>query len=638
MIDRDAAARLPDPAYACFQASSYDRASVSPDEPSTWMANNDRSFFIRSETNSGRVEWVMMDAKGPGCVVRIWATSGNPIGNIRVYLDDAEQPVINEPAKALIGGDALVGPPLSKVRARGMNFYLPIPYAKRCKITYDRPNFHVTRNGDDLLYYQINYRTYAAGAKVQSFSQAGFEAAKQKIARLQESLLQPDTMGNGGTRHGPVTLAEGGVKAISAFDRAEASAICRIKMRIEADDLAVASRSTVLSIKFDGQQTVWCPVGDFFGSGVGVNPYRGWWRQIGKDGWMACYWVMPFQKSYDIQVKNLGKQEVTVTAHLVEKPWKWDDRSMFFHTNWRLEHPIDASSKHDWNYLQATGQGVFMGDTLAMYNPVQGWWGEGDEKIYFDGQKFPSHFGTGTEDYYGYAWCTPELFESPFHSQPRAEGPRNRGHVTNTRVRLLDAIPFTKGFRFDMEVWHWQPVNVVYAATTHWYGRPGAKGNYGPMPELARVIVTQPPKPRKVEGALEGEDLEIVERSGGVTEIQDIPQFKWSGNKQIWWRDAKPGDKLVLAVPVDKAGKYTIEAGLTKAIDYGIVRLYLDDKPLGEPIDLINNGVISKVFALGDHQLTAGRHTLTAEIVGANPKAIQRHMFGLDYLKLSPAK
>ena len=30
--------------------------------------------------------------------------------------------------------------------------------------------------------------------------------------------------------------------------------------------------------------------------------------------------------------------------------------------------------------------------------------GEGDEKVYVDGETFPSHFGTGTEDYYGYAW------------------------------------------------------------------------------------------------------------------------------------------------------------------------------------------------------------------------------------------
>ena len=99
MVDRDAAARFPDPAYTCRQASSYDRASVSPEKPATWWANNDNSFFIRSEQNGGREEWVMMDAEGPGCIVRWWITSGNPIGNIRVYLDGQKEPVITMPAK-----------------------------------------------------------------------------------------------------------------------------------------------------------------------------------------------------------------------------------------------------------------------------------------------------------------------------------------------------------------------------------------------------------------------------------------------------------------------------------------------------------------------------------------------------------
>jgi hypothetical protein len=310
---------------------------------------------------------------------------------------------------------------------------------------------------------------------------------------------------------------------------------------------------------------------------------------------------------------------------------------MHFHANWRHEYPIDTTTKHDWNYVKITGQGVYMGDTLCVNNPTTTWWGEGDEKIYFDGQQFPSHFGTGTEDYYGYAWGTPEFFESPFHSQPLAEGPQSKGHVTNTRVRLLDGIPFTQDFRFDMEVWHWRPVNVAYAATTYWYGRPGAKSNCEPMPEMARVIVAEGPKPLRVEGAIEGETLKILEKTGGVTEIQDLAQFRWSDDKQIWWRNGKPGDKLVLAFQVEKAGAYALSAALTKAIDYGIVRLYLDDKPLGEPLDLINNGVVSKVFPLGTHQLSSGQHTFTAEIVGSNPNAVPRHMFGLDYLKLDPS-
>ena len=101
--------------------------------------------------------------------------------------------------------------------------------------------------------------------------------------------------------------------------------------------------------------------------------------------------------------------------------------------------------------------------------------------------------------------------------------------------------------------------------------------------------------------------------------------------------DGKPGDKLTLALPVEKAGRYKLTAAFTMAIDYGVVRLALDGKPLGEPVDFFHDGVIWKVFDLGTHDLTAGEHRLTAEITGSNPAAVKRHMFGDDF-KLDAAE
>ncbi len=39
---------------------------------------------------------------------------------------------------------------------------------------------------------------------------------------------------------------------------------------------------------------------------------------------------------------------------------------------------------------------------------------------------------------------------------------------------------------------------------------------------------------------------------------------------------------------------------------------------------------------MGEHDLTAGEHKLTVEIVGAREAAIKSYMFGLDYVKLDP--
>ena len=74
---------------------------------------------------------------------------------------------------------------------------------------------------------------------------------------------------------------------------------------------------------------------------------------------------------------------------------------------------------------------------------------------------------------------------------------------------------------------------------------------------------------------------------------------------------------------------------MTKAVDYGRHQLYLDGKKLGEPVDLFNNGVIpTGVLNLGEHDLSQGQHVLKIEIVGANPRADKKYMFGLDYILL----
>lgn len=48
MTDLDRLAQLPDPPYACLQASSYNRESVKRDQPG-WFADGDGTGFIRKE-------------------------------------------------------------------------------------------------------------------------------------------------------------------------------------------------------------------------------------------------------------------------------------------------------------------------------------------------------------------------------------------------------------------------------------------------------------------------------------------------------------------------------------------------------------------------------------------------------------
>ena len=128
----------------------------------------------------------------------------------------------------------------------------------------------------------------------------------------------------------------------------------------------------------------------------------------------------------------------------------------------------------------------------------------------------------------------------------------------------------------------------------------------------------------------------VQRRTGGVTEVQS--DARWSGGQHLWWRDGKPGDQLELLLPVTRAGRYRILMHHCRAFDYGLLQFSLDGEKLGQPMDLYCPENINKLVILGERNLKAGEHVFTAEIVGANPAAKPRHMFGLDYLQLAPVR
>jgi hypothetical protein len=119
-----------------------------------------------------------------------------------------------------------------------------------------------------------------------------------------------------------------------------------------------------------------------------------------------------------------------------------------------------------------------------------------------------------------------------------------------------------------------------------------------------------------------------------------FPKDHWSGSDQLWWTGAKPGDHLELEIPVKVAGSYTVETVFTRARDYGIVQLSLDDKKLGGPLDFFNEPdvITTGVLSFDNVELSEGNHRLRMEILGAHPKADKAYMVGLDYLRLSPAQ
>ncbi len=621
MADLPRLTRLPDPSYTCRQFSSYDRASKSPEQD--WFANADAGHFLRQEPRPDRTEYVMMDAEGPGAIVRIW--SANPKGILRVYVDEDPEPVIEVPMADFLSGKVPYNPePIAHVRSAGWNSYLPIPYAKWCKVTSDEKDF----------YYHVNYRTYPAGTNVKSFTPVQADELKPLVQDIAKKLNTPKTLApEDMVRTKPVKLEPGKTELVATLSGPAAVAVLSVE-NLQAPDADAALRGVLMTMEFDGQPTVVAPLGDFFGTAPGRSPYESLPMGVAENGRMWSHWRMPFRKEATVSLTNHTDKPVSATIGMAAEPYAWDDRSMYFHAKWRIEHDDPTRPFRDWNFVEIDGQGLFVGAAQYVANRVKTWWGEGDEKIYVDGETFPSHFGTGTEDYFGYAWCNPAKFTHAFHNQPRCDGPGNYGHTAVNRWHILDNIPFTKSFRFDMEIWHWtENFAVTVAAMSYWYARPAAKDSLA-SPAVADLRVPEMPPyvPPKVAGALEGEDFRIIQSTGNVR-----PQ-EWgdlSMEKHLWWTDNKAGDKLVLGFPVTEAGRYKISARFLTAGDYGITQLSINEQPAGQLIDLYSDGVKpGEEQILGTFDLKAGENTLIAEIVGKNEKSTNT-LFGLDYLLLT---
>ncbi|MCA8978081.1 MAG: DUF2961 domain-containing protein, partial [Planctomycetes bacterium] len=514
---------------------------------------------------------------------------------------------------------------LAGMRSRGGNCYLPIPFGSHLVVSASKGDF----------YYHCNVTTLAPGTNLPSFSLALLDAHRQQIERCRDRLAGSEPVRAIGIGRNELIRAPAIVKELRLH-------VARPEAGVDLGELL---RRVLLVIRCGDEETVRVPVGDFFCGGADWKPWRGRLLGIGDDGTAFCRLPMPMPEGGEIRLEAAGDRETLdrlgLDLAVALGPWRGAADPLLFRASYHQKKNFDSRPFHDFTILDASGgAGRFVGCTLLVKNPSRGWWGEGDEKFFVDGETLPSTFGTGTEDYFGYAWCCPEPFCSAFHAQTQCDGPGNYGFTSLHRSQILDSVPFRHAFRFDLEVWHWvEGLKLDYASVAYWYGAPGATSGMPPVPPVAeRALDRLPPAPVFVAaGVLEGESLRVAAMTGGSHEAQDMSfrENTFSRDGQRWWRDGKPGDTLVLAVPVEAAGDYRISAAFCMARDYGIVQLTLDDQKLGEPIDGYGEGVTSSGSReLGTCRLEAGEAMLRVTILGSNENAVPRHMFGLDYLRL----
>jgi len=499
LIDLEALSLLPQPGEVTAQWSSYDRASYYDDEAGEyvgWDANGDSSGFLHQEGDY----LVLGEMEGPGVIWRIWTAMPLP-GEILLYLDDAPEPAMVVPFWDLFLGKTppFVYPNLVYGAAKGQNSYVPISFSKSCRILAN-PAFG--------LYYHFTYSAFPEGTVLPRFSTSLPDDAVLALEAVDEFFannLGEDPAGQreGQEEHEVDLVVEPGETKL-AFELEGTGAITAVKVVMgqteSPTELVSALREVVLQIFWDGaaEPAVWAPLGDFFGNAPGYAPFRTLVSGMTEEGYYS-FWHMPFGDGARVELVNDGPVERALHLELVKAPLARPvEEYGRFHAKWhRNAFPPDEPGREiDWTMLTTEGRGRYVGTMLHIWNPGGGWWGEGDEKLFVDGELFPSTFGTGSEDYFGYAWCTEELFSRAFHAQPVSVAKNqcqfpdpadSGGHTCNSRWHIVDSVPFQTSFEASIEKYFSDEKPTLYANTVYWYLEPGGTDPYPPVPLEERL-------------------------------------------------------------------------------------------------------------------------------------------------------
>lgn len=412
-----------------------------------------------------------------------------------------------------------------------------------------------------------------------------------------------------------------------------------------------------LRIYYDGSPmpSVDSPIGDFFAVGHGLE--RGvrslMVRNSSEGRARNCYWPMPFRKSCKVTVTNEGRRRASNLYYHVdwEKVSSLPKRTLYFHARYRQALPAAADGT-PYEFLNVRGRGHYVGTVLSVVQAEAGWFGEGDDHFWVDGEPHPAIEGTGSEDYFNDAWGL-HVDDGPYYGVTVADGTDLGSRMTAYRWHLLDPIPFTKSLKFEIEHKGWT------------YNADGSvKSAFGERTDLMSsvafwyqqgIALDQPPVPYGSARLPQGNALQIevenafdqVKAQQGKTSV--VPDLFWSKDVILFEAQGK-GAKLEVPFEVPEEGDYELYTELAQASDYGVYRVLLDgktptaaqleDEPGADVLPRLQfdgyapETYVGAAFQVGWPHLTAGRHWLSYLCLGKNASS-SAYNLGVDDIVLA---
>jgi hypothetical protein len=244
-------------------------------------------------------------------------------------------------------------------------------------------------------------------------------------------------------------------ESVNLLDIKGAGVINRIWLT--ADDLfhiPDEHRSMKIEMFWDGSQkpAVSAPLEDFFNQVFGqMVAFDNHLFSSPEARSFMSYVQMPFRKGAKILITNESENYThrifyDINMTMVEKH---DDNVMYFHAYWRRDKATQPGVDFEIS-PKLKGKGRFLGTNIGVidFHRYSGWWGEGEVKIYLDGDdEHPTLIGSGTEDYIGSGWE-----QGVFHTKYMGSSIANdNGRHAFYRFHIIDPVYFNEDVRVTIQ-------------------------------------------------------------------------------------------------------------------------------------------------------------------------------------------
>jgi len=398
----------------------------------------------------------------------------------------------------------------------------------------------------------------------------------------------------------------------------------------------------LLRMYWDGSErpSVEAPVGDFFANSFGKRSEVISLPVIVEDAdSYNCFWHMPFCRSARIEVVNQSEKRISLLYYNIDwiKKGSISEGTPYFYAQYRQEYPVQKGK--DYVILETEGKGHYVGTVLSVRTRSPSWFGEGDEKIYINGEEKASIWGTGTEDYFLSAWglkitSTP-YFGVPYFDQWGIVG----GHTSAYRWHISDPIVFSKGIKVtfehygwisadenpDRKVHSWNEREDDYSSVAFWYqaGEPTFKARapharQRTLPNLDRIIPAREYSDEKYHGE-------------GKAQVQSLNLYP---NGHLLYRaQKKEGAWLEIPFEIKKKEPCRLLLTMTRSYDFGKYQAYLNGVKLGDVMDLYSEEILSREYHLLDFWPDPGKYVLRLECVGKNVRSTGYYL-GIESVRL----